>query len=306
MRPESTDAPSPFAPSEVEMRDTDAAPATRPSTVLRTNGKGVGPLRLDTSAPGFEAAFAALVDARRDTDEDVTRDVAAILADVRMRGDAAVAERTLAFDRHDLASHRLADRRAACRAALDALDPALRTAIELAATRIRAYHEGQRPTDRDTTDDAGVRLGARWSAVDAAGLYVPGGRAAYPSSVLMNAIPAKVAGVGRLVMVTPTPNGEINPLVLAAAEIAGIDEIWRIGGAQAVAALAYGTRADRRGRRDRRPRQCLGRRGQAPALRSRRDRHGRGAVRDRRHRGWRQRSRVDRRRPAQPGRARPD
>ena len=243
MRPDSiTGHNTPFALSEVEVRDVDAAPAARPSTSLRTNGDGAGgPLRLDASTPDFEAAFATLVDARRDTDEDVSRDVAAILADVRARGDAAVAERTLAFDKHDLATTGWRIDRADCRAALDALHPELRTAIELAATRIRAYHEGQRPTYRDDTDAAGVRLGARWSAVDAAGLYVPGGRAAYPSSVLMNAIPAKVAGVGRLAMVTPTPKGEINPLVLAAAEIAGVDEIWRIGGAQAVAALAYGT-----------------------------------------------------------------
>ena len=236
MRPDLS--PPPFAPSEVEGRDTGETLAIGASTSLGTNG---GVLRLDASAPDFETAFATLVDARRDTDEDVSRDVAAILRDVRTRGDAAVAERTLAFDRHDLAATGWRIDRAECRAALDALDPDLRTAIELAATRIRAYHEGQRPTDRDHIDDAGVRLGARWSAVDAAGLYVPGGRAAYPSSVLMNAIPAKVAGVGRLAMVTPTPNGEINPLVLAAAEIAGVDEIWRIGGAQAVAALAYGT-----------------------------------------------------------------
>jgi histidinol dehydrogenase len=117
----------------------------------------------------------------------------------------------------------------------------LRRAIELAAERIATYHQAQKPADRDSTDAAGVRLGARWRAVDAAGLYVPGGRAAYPSTVLMNAIPARVAGVERLVMVTPTPRGEVNPLVLAAAEIAGVDEVWRVGGAQAIAALAYGT-----------------------------------------------------------------
>ncbi|MEY4161024.1 MAG: histidinol dehydrogenase, partial [Pseudomonadota bacterium] len=128
-----------------------------------------------------------------------------------------------------------------CRAAFDGLAPDLRAALELAAQRIRAYHQAQLPADRDETDNAGVRLGARWGAVDAAGLYVPGGRAAYPSSLLMNAIPAKVAGVGRLVVVTPTPKGQVNPLVLAAAHLAGVDEVWRIGGAQAVAALAYGT-----------------------------------------------------------------
>jgi len=199
------------------------------------------PLRLVASDPGFEAEFARLVDARREADADVSAAVTAILADVRARGDAAVAERTLRFDGHDLAVSGWRIGRDACRAALEGLEPKLREAIELAAARIRAYHESQRPADRDHVDEAGVRLGARWRAVDSAGLYVPGGRAAYPSSVLMNAIPAKVAGVERLVMVVPTPRGETNPLVLAAAEIAGVDEIWRIGGAQAVAALAYGT-----------------------------------------------------------------
>ncbi|HET9510272.1 MAG TPA: histidinol dehydrogenase, partial [Sphingomonas sp.] len=131
--------------------------------------------------------------------------------------------------------------RTALLAAFDALTPDLRTALELAAERIAAYHAKQVPADRDETDDAGVRLGARWRPVDAAGIYVPGGRAAYPSSVLMNALPAKAAGVERLVMVTPTPKGDVNPLVLAAAHLAGVDEVWRIGGAQAIAALAYGT-----------------------------------------------------------------
>ena len=195
-------------------------------------------IRLDSRDAGFATKFAALVNARREADSDVSRDVAAIVADVKARGDAAVADYTARFDGHALDWRIGLD---ACQAALDALDPDLRTALELAATRIRAYHAKQRPIDSDTIDDAGVRLGARWRAVDAAGVYVPGGRAAYPSSVLMNAIPAKVAGVERLVMVTPTPGGVINPLVLAAAALAGVDEVWRIGGAQAVAALAYGT-----------------------------------------------------------------
>ena len=195
-------------------------------------------IRLDTRDADFAERFADLVDARREADSDVSRDVAAIVADVKARGDAAVADYTARFDGHTL-DWRIS--REACQTALDALDPDLRTALELAAARIRTYHEKQRPTDSDTIDDAGVRLGARWRAVDAAGVYVPGGRAAYPSSVLMNAIPAKVAGVERLVMVTPTPGGVINPLVLAAAALAGVDEVWRIGGAQAVAALAYGT-----------------------------------------------------------------
>jgi histidinol dehydrogenase len=195
-------------------------------------------IRLDVNDPGFEAAFATLVDARRDSDEDISRDVAFILSRVRAEGDAAVAELTLKFDAHRLPWRiNLAE----CHAALDALAPDLHAALEVAAARIRSFHEGQRPTDRDMTDAAGIRLGARWNAVDAAGLYVPGGRAAYPSSVLMNAIPAKVAGVKRLVMVTPTPGGDANPLVLAAAALAGVDEVWRIGGAQAVGALAYGT-----------------------------------------------------------------
>jgi histidinol dehydrogenase len=199
------------------------------------------PFRLDSRAPGFAAAFADLVDARREADSDVSRDVAAIVADVRRRGDAALIDYTGRFDGHDLESSGWRIDRAECDAALAALDPELRAALELAATRIRAYHAAQRPADSESVDAAGVRMGARWTAVEAAGLYVPGGRAAYPSSVLMNAIPAKVAGVDRLVMVTPTPGGAINPLVLAAAAVAGVDELWRIGGAQAIAALAYGT-----------------------------------------------------------------
>jgi histidinol dehydrogenase len=195
-------------------------------------------IRLDTRDADFGARFAALVNARREADSDVSRDVAAIVADVKTRGDAAVADYTKRFDGHAL-DWRIGLEE--CQAALDTLDPELRAALELAATRIRAYHAKQRPSDSDSIDDTGTRLGARWRAVDAAGVYVPGGRAAYPSSVLMNAIPAKVAGVERLVMVTPTPGGVINPLVLAAAALAGVDEVWRIGGAQAVSALAYGT-----------------------------------------------------------------
>lgn len=198
-------------------------------------------LRLSTRDPGFAAAFTALVNARREADEDVSRDVTAILKRVRDEGDAALADYTQRFDRHDLNVSGWAVTAAERKAGLEGLPNELRDALELAAARIAAYHEKQKPQDSDSTDAAGVRLGARWRAVDAAGLYVPGGRAAYPSSVLMNAIPAKVAGVERIAMVTPTPNGEINPLVLAAAQIAGIGEIWRVGGAQAVAALAYGT-----------------------------------------------------------------
>ncbi|MBS0255762.1 MAG: histidinol dehydrogenase [Proteobacteria bacterium] len=199
--------------------------------------------RLSSRDPGFDAAFRRLVRDRRESGEDVARDVSLILKDVALRGDAALAELTQRFDGHSLASNenwRIAPE--ACAEAFEDLNPDLRAALELAAQRIRAYHEAQKPVDRDETDATGVRLGARWRAVDAAGLYVPGGRAAYPSSLLMNAIPAKVAGVGRLVVCTPTPKGVVNPLVLAAAHLAGVDEVWRIGGAQAVAAMAYGTR----------------------------------------------------------------
>ncbi len=197
--------------------------------------------RLDSNKPDFAAAFGALVNARRESDAGVSADVAAILAQVKVEGDAALRDLTQKFDGFDLDREGWRIDPAACQAAYDGLSGDLCDALLLAAARIRAYHAAQLPEDRDYTDEVGVRLGARWNAVEAAGIYVPGGRAAYPSSVLMNAIPAKAAGVARLVMVTPTPHGEINPAVLAAAHIAGVDEIWRIGGAQAVAALAYGT-----------------------------------------------------------------
>jgi histidinol dehydrogenase len=197
--------------------------------------------RLDASAPGFAAAFDALVNDRRESDADVSADVAAIIARVKSEGDVALAEYTVNFDKFDLDTSGWSISKDDCAAAYDALSPELRDALNLAADRIRAYHAGQLPENRDYRDGTGARLGARWNAVDAAGVYVPGGRAAYPSSVLMNILPAKVAGVGRIVMMTPTPGGEVNPVVMAAAHIGGVDEIWRVGGAQAVAALAYGT-----------------------------------------------------------------
>ena len=197
--------------------------------------------RLDASAPGFAAEFDALVQDRRESTSDVSSDVAAILARVKAEGDAALADYTARFDRFDLDASGWSISKEECAAAYDALAPDLRDALNLAADRIRAYHAAQRPEDRDDRDAAGARLGARWNAVDAAGVYVPGGRAAYPSSVLMNILPARVAGVDRIVMMTPTPGGEVNPVVMAAAHIGGVDEIWRVGGAQAVAALAYGT-----------------------------------------------------------------
>ena len=198
------------------------------------------PLRLDASRPGFATSFRMLVEARRDGDPHVAADVAAIIADVRAHGDAALARLTEHFDRVDVTggTRITADEIAAAKADVPAETLA---ALAFAANRIRAFHLTQRPTDLDQTDSAGVRAGYRWSPVAAAGLYVPGGLASYPSSVLMNAVPAHVAGVERLVMVTPTPDGRLNPLVLAAAELAGITEIHRVGGAQAVAALAYGT-----------------------------------------------------------------
>ncbi|WP_310496644.1 histidinol dehydrogenase [Sandarakinorhabdus sp.] len=199
------------------------------------------PQRLDAGAPGFAAAFAALVAQKRDDSADVSTTVAGIIADVQARGDAAVAELTARFDRVDLDALGWEIGGAALDAALDGLTPDLRGALDLAAARIRAFHERQKPAGNDMTDAAGVRTGVRWSPVDAAGLYVPGGRAAYPSSVLMNAIPAVVAGVRDLIMVTPTPGGTPNPLVLAAARVAGVSRVFRIGGAQAVAALALGT-----------------------------------------------------------------
>ena len=197
---------------------------------------------LKASDPGFAKAFERLVNARRESDDNVAHDVRGILHEMRARGDDALLEYTARFDSHSLTSD--ADwsvSKQACAEAYEDLNPELRAALELAAARIRTYHAAQRPEDRDYTDEAGVRLGARWSAVDAAGLYVPGGRAAYPSSLLMNAIPAKVAGVERLVVVSPSPKGVLNPLVMAAAHIAGVDEFWRVGGAQAIGALAYGT-----------------------------------------------------------------
>jgi histidinol dehydrogenase len=196
---------------------------------------------LNTSDPDFAAAFDALLNAKREDSPDVDAVVAGIIADVRARGDAAVIDLTAKFDRFDLTPETMAFSPAEVEAECVKVSGADRKALELAADRIRGYHARQMPEDASWTDPEGATLGWRWSAVSAAGLYVPGGLASYPSSVLMNAIPAKVAGVQRLAMVVPTPDGVTNPLVLMAARIAGIDEIYRIGGAQAVAALAYGT-----------------------------------------------------------------
>ena len=199
------------------------------------------PVFLDTTEAGFEAAFVVLLNAKREDSPDVDATVAAIIADVRARGDAAVIDLTEKFDRMRLTPDRLAFTAAETDAAIATVSHDDRAALELAAARIRAYHLRQMPEDAQWIDTDGATLGWRWTPVSAAGLYVPGGLASYPSSVLMNAIPAKVAGVGRLAITVPTPDGVINPLVLLAARIAGVDEIYRIGGAQAIAALAYGT-----------------------------------------------------------------
>lgn len=199
------------------------------------------PQFLTTADADFPARFAALLAQKRESDVDVDADVAAILADVAARGDAAVIALTARFDRLDLTPETLAFSPAEINAAIAAVPADERAALELAAARIRAYHERQRPADAWWTDAEGAGLGWRWTAVEAAGLYVPGGLASYPSSVLMNAIPAQVAGVERLVICAPTPGGAVNPLVLLAARLAGVETVYRIGGAQAIGALAYGT-----------------------------------------------------------------
>jgi histidinol dehydrogenase len=199
------------------------------------------PIRLDTREPDFAKRFAAFLATKREASQDVEDVVKAIIADVVARGDKALIELSRKFDRIDLEALGLRVARAEIDAAAGVCEPTALDALKLARDRIKAYHRRQLPRDERFTDPLGVELGYRWSAIGAAGLYVPGGTAAYPSSVLMNAVPAKVAGVERLVMVVPAPDGKLNPLVLAAASLAGVDEIYRVGGAQAVAALAYGT-----------------------------------------------------------------
>ena len=199
------------------------------------------PVFLDTTAAGFEADFAALLGAKREDSPDVDAAVAAIIADVRDRGDAAVIELTEKFDRLALTPETLAFSPDEIEAECAKVPAEEREALELAAERIRAYHVRQMPADASWTDPEGATLGWRWTPVSAAGLYVPGGLASYPSSVLMNAIPAQVAGVERLAICAPVPDGKANPLVLLAARLSGVKEIYRIGGAQAIAALAYGT-----------------------------------------------------------------
>lgn len=213
-----------------------------PKQPVRPSSVSPGPAwRLSHGDSDFEPRFRALLGAKREVSEDVDRIVAAIIAETRIRGDAALIEYSRRFDRIDLAANGIRVGNAEIATARAACDPAHLEALDFAAKRIRAFHEKQKPADTLFEDALGVKLGWRWSAIRAVGLYVPGGTASYPSSVLMNAIPAKVAGVARLVMVVPMPDGVVSPLVLAAADLAGVDEIYRIGGAQAVAALAYGT-----------------------------------------------------------------
>ena len=199
------------------------------------------PLRLDSRSPDFESRFRGFLTTKREAAQDVEDAVRTIIADVIARGDDALIELTRKFDRLDLSKSGLRVSPAEIDASEKACDRAALDALALARDRIEAYHQNQKPTDARFTDAVGVELGAKWTAIEAVGLYVPGGTAAYPSSVLMNAVPAKVAGCERLVMVVPSPDSKLAPLVLAAAKLAGVDEVYRIGGAQAVAALAYGT-----------------------------------------------------------------
>src|SRR3954469_1036104 len=199
------------------------------------------PVRLDTSSADFGQRFKQFLAAKREVSADVERATRAIVDEVAARGDAALLEATKKFDRLDIDAAGLRVTAAEIDAAVEACDTATLDALKFASDRIEAFHQRQLPKDERFTDALGVELGWRWSAVDAVGLYVPGGTAAYPSSVLMNAVPAAVAGVPRVVMVVPSPDGKLNPLVLAAAQLGGVSEIYRVGGAQAVAALAYGT-----------------------------------------------------------------
>ncbi|MDJ0933534.1 histidinol dehydrogenase [Breoghania sp.] len=199
-------------------------------------------IRLTSADEDFESRFSELLAAKREVSQDVGETVRAITGDVRARGDAAIAEYTKRFDRLDLNETGIAITEAEIDEAVAKVDATTMQALELARDRIRSHHARQMPKDDRYSDPIGVELGSKWTAISTVGLYVPGGTASYPSSVLMNAVPAKVAGVERLVMVVPSPDGALNPLVLAAARLAGVSEIYRIGGAQAVAALAYGTK----------------------------------------------------------------
>jgi histidinol dehydrogenase len=216
---------------------------------LTTQSRGLArqdrimPLRLNSESGDFSARFCAFLSVKREAAQDVEQAVRGIIADVRARGDSALVELTAKFDHVDLGKAGLRVGAAEIEAAAAQCEREALEALKLARDRIEAYHGRQKPADERFTDALGVELGSRWTAIEAVGLYVPGGTAAYPSSVLMNAVPAKVAGVARIVMVVPAMDGKLSPLVLAAASLASVDEVYRIGGAQAVAALAYGTQS---------------------------------------------------------------
>jgi histidinol dehydrogenase len=259
------------------------------------------PIRMTTDAPDFAERFRGFLVTKRELSADVGAASQAIISDVMRRGDAALVELSRQFDRVDLDA-------AGLRISADEIQRAMRdcgveerSALGIAKDRIEAYHRRQIPVDDYFVDGLGVELGMRWRAIEAVGIYVPGGTAAYPSSVLMNAIPAKVAGVERLVMTVPAPDGKLNPLVLAAANLAGVDEIYRIGGAQAIAALAYGTASIKPVAKIVGPGQCLCGGRQASGVWHRRNRHDRrtlGSTHCRRCRGT---SGLDRRRSYGPG-----
>ena len=254
--------------------------------------------RLNARAKDFEQQFSALLNSARDTEDDVSRAAGEIIADVRARGDAALIELSARFDRVTLTAETLRVPFAEIDAAYKSADAEVKSALSLAAKRIEAYHSRQVPLDESFTDESGAKLGWRWTPIQSVGLYVPGGTASYPSSVLMNAMPARVAGVSRIVMVTPASGGTINPLTLAAAKLAGISEIYRVGGAQAVAALAYGTATIAPVDKIVGPGNAYVAAAKRAGVRPCRHRFHRGAVGDSRRRGRRERSRVDRGRSA--------
>src|SRR3954452_14893872 len=227
-------------------RDPDEGPRARVGRRVATGASGrerLMPARLDARDRDFARAFETLLAAKREAAEDVDETVKGIIADVIARGDAALTDYARRFDRVSLSAPQFRIPEGELEAATAACPREALDALRLAKARIEAFHQAQRPQDYATTDALGVTLGWRWTALESVGVYVPGGTASYPSSVLMNAVPAKVAGVPRIAMAVPAPDGEVNPLVLAAARLAGVDEVYRIGGAQAIAALAYGTAA---------------------------------------------------------------
>ena len=251
--------------------------------------------RLQTSSPDFARQLDALLAFESAQDPSVDATVAGILDEVKRRGDAAVLEYTRRFDRVEASSvAALEFTRDEMLDALGALPPPQKSALEQAAARIRAYHEKQRAQSWTYTDEDGTRLGQQVTPLDRVGIYVPGGKAAYPSSVLMNALPAKVAGVREIVMVVPTPGGEKNRLVLAAAALAGVDRAFGIGGAQAIGALAFGTATVQQVDKIVGPGNCIRRGGETARVRRRRHRHGRGSLGDSDRGRWNCRSGLDR------------